>query len=465
MFVNREQELAALERWWETPGAGLSVVWGRRRVGKSWLLRHWADGKRAVVHVARNQPAGAELAALAAGLAAVAPTARRDLLARPFHDWDDAFDVLAEAAAGERLLVIVDEFPELLKASPGLESALRAIWERVDGTCQLKVVLCGSAVRAMEAVQQQDAPLFNRMTLRLQVHPFRVQEIGRMLPAASPLERAAAWGVCGGMPFYLAAWDDDQPFRANVQRLFCNDHALLLGEGEFVLATEDIAGGGRERLPEQVLRAVAGGSTSFTAVRSAVRALPTRVLSDLEGLRLLRRVQPVTERPSTKLSYYRIADNFLAFWLTVIERYRPAIEQGLGRQVLDVVLAEFDDFMGARWEDALRDHVRALAADGRLPGGIVDVGEVWRRQTGPQEDPCQLDLVAVAGRRREVAVLGEAKWAKRRSAGQLIADVRRKATEASLQLAPEPVYVACARDVLTNVPAGTLTVTAHDIFG
>jgi len=362
--------------------------------------------------------------------------------------------------------VVIDEFPELLKASPGLESALRAIWERIDGTCRLKVVLCGSAVRAMEALQSQDAPLFNRMTLRLPVHPFRVHEVAAMLPTATPLERAAAWGACGGMPFYLAAWDGSQPFQANLQRLFCDEHALLLSEGEFVLATEEVAGGGRERLPEQVLRAIAAGNTSFSEVRAAVRALPTRVLADLERLRLVRRVQPVTERPSTKLSYYRIADNFLAFWLAVVERHRPAIEQGLGPAIVDVLVAQFDDFMGARWEDALREHIRRLAAagDDAIPGDIVDVGEFWRRQAGPRQDPCQLDLVAVAGRRREVAVLGEAKWAKRRSARQIVADVHRKATDADLPLAARHVYVACARDVLTGIPEGTLAVTAHDIF-
>jgi AAA+ ATPase superfamily predicted ATPase len=127
MFVNRLEELTTLDQWWNQRGSAMAVVWGRRRVGKSQLLRHWALDKRAVIHVARNRALAEELAALSQAVAIIAPGSRRDLIARPFHDWDDAFDFLAAAAASEPLLIVIDEFPELLKSSPTLESALRAI--------------------------------------------------------------------------------------------------------------------------------------------------------------------------------------------------------------------------------------------------------------------------------------------------------------------------------------------------
>lgn len=463
-FVNRSTELAALDQWWAAPGAGMAVVWGRRRVGKSWLLKHWSADKRAIVFVARNRPIADELAALGIEAARVASPRRRNLAERPFTGWDDVFDTLADAAEDEPLLLVIDEFPELLKVTPGLESELRAIWERVEGTSNLKVILCGSAVRTMEALQGQDSPLYNRMTLRLHVQPFRVTEIAKLLPGADALERASAWGVCGGMPFYLSAWDTDQSFSQNVERLFLNEHGLLLSEGDFVLATEDIAGGKRDRLPEQVMRAIAAGHTSYSAIGSAIGTSPGRALASMEELRLVQRVQPVTERPNTKLSYYRIADNFLAFWLTVIERHRGAVDAGLGASLSNVVAAEFDDFMGARWEIALREYLRIGAADGRFGPDIVDVGEFWLRQTGPAEDPCQLDVVALEGRSRRVAIAGEAKWAMTKSAARLVAATKRKVTDAKLKTTPEVQWLACARDSLTDVPDDCLAVTAHDIF-
>ena len=66
--------------------------------------------------------------------------------------------------------------------------------------------------------------------------------------------------------------------------------------------------------------------------------------------------------------------------------------------------------------------------------------------------------------RREVAVVGEAKWAKKESASRMITDIRRKADDARLPLTTSPIWIACARDVLTHVPPDCLPITAHDIF-
>lgn len=462
-FVNRAQELAELDRWWDRKGSAMGVVWGRRRVGKSMLLRHWVRDKRVVFHVARNRPERDELRSLSHAVAHMGTNLRRDLVSRPFHDWDDAFDVLADLAAQEPLLLVIDEFPELLKLSVGLESALRSIWERVDGSSNLRLILCGSSVRIMEAIQEHSAPLFNRMTLRMQLHPFRVTEISKMLPHSTPSERAAAWGVCGGLPYYLARWEDGASFRDNVGSLFASDNAMLLSEGEFVLATEDLLGSSGERLPERVLRTIAAGHTSFSDIRNAVTSLPTRSLSELERNRLIAKVVPVT-MPDSKLTYYRVADNFLAFWLSIIEPHRPSIEQGLGASVLSVIVSSFDDYMGSRWEEAVREYVRMEAAAGRLREDVVAVGEFWRTKVGPAEDPCQLDVVALVGRSRKVGLVGEAKWSKKRPGRPLVADIRRKAADAKLDLAENPLWLVAAREELTGLPKGVIGVTASDVF-
>jgi AAA+ ATPase superfamily predicted ATPase len=463
VFVNRSQELAELDHWWDRRGSAMGVVWGRRRVGKSMLLRHWVAGKRSVFHVARNRPVVDELRSLSDAVARVGSPPRRNLVDRPFHDWDDAFDVLADMAEHEPLLLVIDEFPELLKSNPGLESALRSIWERIDGSSNLRLLLCGSSVRVMEAIQEHSAPLYNRMTLRLQVHPFRVADVAKMLPQATPSARAAAWGVCGGLPFYLARWDADRSFTDNIRSLFCSDGASLLSEGEFVLATEDILGARGEALPERVIRTIAGGHTSFSAIRSAINTLPTRALVELERNRLISKVVPITS-PNSKLTYYRIADNFLAFWLALVEPHRPSIEQGLGASVLPVLVSSFDDFMGSRWEEAVRQHVRIAANEGRLRPEIVAVGEFWQTQVGPADDPCQLDVVALVGRSRRVGLVGEVKWSKKRSAPPMLADIQRKAMQARLDLVDDPLWLLAARDELTRVPPGVITVTAADVF-
>lgn len=464
-FINRKRELAALDAWWDQPGPRFGVVWGRRRVGKSFLISHWARDKRVVFHVARNRSLRHELGQLSQLAHPFASDERRDLTRRPFADWDDLFDVLTYAAKDEPLLLVIDEFAELLQTDPNLESTLRALWERV-GESKLRILLTGSAVRAMEALQAERAPLFGRATLRLQLRPFTPGESALMLPNLSPAERAKAWGVCGGTPYYLALWDDHASFELNLERLVCTDQGILLNEGELVLATEDFAGGRRERTPEQVLRAIAAGRTKFSEIKDAINTDPTRPLQALRDLNLIDRVQPVRAKRDARRSYYRIADNFLAFWLSIVESHRPSIAQGLGSAIGQVMRQQFDDFMGDRWEEAFRAHLtRAAPYDDRL-ASAVEVGQFWKQNVADADDPCQIDAVVLTGRSRTVSLVGEAKWGTSANGQRLLTGLRRKARESGLPLADDLVYALCARETVTHIQPSkeVLTVTADDIF-
>jgi uncharacterized protein len=455
MFVNRRDELEQLEQWWTGPEAALGMVWGRRRVGKTALIQHFGSDRPAVFHTGGGRPAAAELAALARAGAPLLSDGARDLDARPFADWDDALETLAAAAAERPVLLVLDEFPALVETSPELPSLIRAAWDRLRSRTGLKLLLCGSAVRTMEAMQEERAPLYGRLDLSLLLHPFRPHEAAQMLPKLRPAQRALVWGLVGGMPLYLRWWDQAASLRANLTRLACTPGGQLLSEGQLVLATEGEGG----ELTRLVLYAIATGSTRFNEIEQAVRADPARTLDRLVALRLVDRVVPVTEDPRrTRRRIYRIADNFLAFWLGVLDRYRPEIERGLGPSILPALLGSLDDHMGGPWEEAFRDHLRRLAAAGELGEEIVAIGPFWRSA----EDPAEIDAVALAGRGREAVLLGEAKWAKRADAARLRADLERKSGGLS-RLAAEPRYAVCARERVDNAD-GVLAVTAGEIF-
>jgi hypothetical protein len=456
-FLDRERELELLEQWWSAPPESkLALLWGRRRVGKTALLQRFAEEKRAVFHTGAGRPLADELRILSRLAATVIDPGLRDLEARPFADWEDLLETLAGAARDEPLLFILDEFSELTTVAPDLESRMRAFWDRTRGRTKLRILLCGSAVRTMVAIQEERSPLYGRIELSLLLHPFRPHEAALMLPRLSPPERALVWGLVGGVPLYLEWWDQNASLDRNFLRLVCTPGGALLTAGELTLASE-LDGG---ELVRQILYAIAAGRTKHSEIENAVRADPARPLERLVRLGLVERMIPVTLDPRrTRLRLYRIADNFLAFWLAVVDPYRAEIERGLGRSILPVLKAGLNDFLGARYEEAFRAHLRLLAERGQLANDIVAIGPFWTSDAQPVE----IDAVALAGRAREAVLVGECKWARKVDGRRTRGELQRKA--AALPKLREPLRFAIgAREAVENVEADILPVTAVDIF-
>jgi len=454
-FVNRVTELAALERWWES-GSALGMVWGRRRIGKSMLLAAFAEGRRSVFHGGTRQAAPVELRRLAALVADSGLSAGRALDERPFASWDEALThlTLVAATASAPVLLVLDELPELTYGEPALASILRAWADAAGHRSPLRVLVCGSAVRAMQSLVEERSPLYGRFGVTLAVHPFAPHEAAILLDDLEPAERALVFGLLGGVPFYLSLWDQRQGVADNLHRLLLDPAGRLLAEGELLLATEGDAG----RQSGPILAAIGTGRTKFSEIADAVGNDPTRTLDHLVRLRLVERTIPITEDPRrSRRRLYHLADPFLALWFSVLDRHRSAIDRGLGETVLPVVMDSLDDALGHRYEAAMRQHLDRLARAGALGPDVVAIGPNWTNSGD------EIDAVVLAGRQRVAIALAEAKWARQVSAGRVEASLLRKS--ASLPtVADPPRLIVAARDAVTDPAPATLTITAADIF-
>lgn len=458
-FINRVSELAQLHEWWESPDDRPALVWGRRRVGKTALITEFASrlGAPSVFHIGGTRSAPAELAALSARAAAVTTRGQRNPQDRPYLDWDDALEHLATQAQDSPLLLILDEFPELMKSSPELPGVLRAFLDRPEGVGRLRLLLCGSAVRTMWEMQEYRAPLYGRFDLALQVHPFRPHEAAMMLPDLSPADRAVVYGIVGGTPLYLNWWRQEMTIEQNLLRLAGKPGARLLTEGELVLATEADTG----EYPAAVLEAIASGKTRHHEIADAIGVDPSRTLRQLLKLRLVERILPVTESAQrTRRKIYRIADPFLAFYLGPLNRYKSEIEQGAGPDVVEALTDSMSEHLGLIYEEAFRDHLRRRAARGELGPRVVAIGPWWK-----DDGQDQIDAVVLAepARTRVPVLVGESKWGKSVNAARLRSQLSRKAANLTKDV-DSLVYAICAREEVTHTGEGILPITAADIF-
>jgi len=463
VFVNRTDELAGLNRWWDRGDAQMGMVWGRRRVGKTALIQEFARDRPTISHTFAGRPPQDELRLLSLSAADVINDPVRDLRESPFRDWDEVFEVIGRAAAHKRILLVLDEFPDTLPTHPQLPNLIRAHWDRLRHHSQLRLLLCGSAVRTMEKLRETSAPLYGRFDLFLLLHPFAPSEVGKLLPALAPADRALVWGIVGGTPLYLSWWDQGRTVKDNLLDLACRPDGRLFVEGAQVLERETFGDLGR-----QVLFALGSGRTKFHEIANAVGTDPTRTLDRLIQLRLVERLVPVTDSDRSRRRIYRVADNFLDFWLSCLSRHGTEIERDMGSGVVSTLIQQLDDHMGGAWEQAFRIHLRALANLGFLKN-IVALDRFWRDPEGDPETGAgfrpsiEIDAVALAGLSRQPVLAGEAKWARVVDAERIRTSLEEKARWIPGAHPADMHFTVCARDRVEN-GGHVLAITAGDIF-
>ncbi|GMU58229.1 MAG: ATPase AAA [Candidatus Xenobia bacterium] len=412
MFLNRERELEFLECWWSR-GAGLAVLYGRRRIGKTELLRQFARRKPALVYVAAQTTLSEQLREFSAALEEAVPEAA----GVSFADWTSAWRFLA-ARSTQPLLLVLDEFPYLAEADPALPSVIQRAWDGGLKDSQLRVVLCGSSISVMErSVLAEKSPLFGRRTAQYLLESLDFREAGLFFPRLSTRERFHRFAVLGGVPAYCLQFDPEQDLWDGVRDRILAKGAFLRDEVTFLLMQEL-----REpRLYMAILTAIAEGRTRLGEI--ANRALgPSGAnqvsfyLQTLQTLGLIERVVPLTESQphKSRRGLYRLRDPFVRFWFRYVFPEQTRLEMGLLEQVLEQrIRPDFASFCAPVFEECCRQSL--LRA--RLAWSPARVGSWWSASS-------EVDVVAWDVAQRNLLV-GECKWSGRPVGENVLADLDR----------------------------------------
>lgn len=416
-FINREKELAILEDFRSRPGFQFLPVYGRRRVGKTTLLRESLKRGGGVYYLCRQVAEREQLASLGRVLG----EAFQDsfLAQRGFGDWDQFFDYMTERAgqAGERTVLVLDEYPYLLLSCPGISSRFQQAIDEKWSSTGLFIILCGSQMAMMEReVLGYKAPLYGRRTGQLKVVPFDYVESVDFFPERSTRTRMSFYAVCGGIPAYLAKLNPRLGVRANIMRNFGSDEEFLCQEPEFLL---------RQELHEvryyfSIVQALARGHRKLGLLVNETgldKALVGKYLKVLSDLHIVEREVPVLEeRPErSRKGLYRIRDNLFDFYFRFVFPNKHLLGVEDGRALYDQSIAPWlDQFVSLKAEDAARVLVRQ-----EFPH-LVRVGRQWDRNH-------ELDIVGV-DTKGQIGLFGEVKWWKGKPVGvNVLKDLRLKA--------------------------------------
>jgi uncharacterized protein len=414
-FVGRQRELAQLGDLLDLvrsggrtgrPGRAV-LIRGRRRVGKSRLVEEFAQ-RSSVPHVfftAAGLSRGEELTSFAAEVASsdLPEAARFADFATP-QTWDAALTLLAGILpADQPSMVVFDEMPYLVEEDPSFEGTLQKAFDRSLSRLPVLLVLIGSDLAMMEALNTYGRPFYQRGT-EMVVPPLNPAEVASMLaePAAEAID---AFLVTGGLPLILDEWPQGASLWEYLEFALKRPTSALIVSGERALAAEFPA----EAQARTVLSAIGHGERTFTLIGRAAGGLNpgalSRSLEILTRKRLVEAHLPLSTQPSKDTRYY-VADPHLRFWLSFIGPGMPAIERGRGDQVLSTIKSKWSSWRGRAVEPVIRQSLLRLPS-GILPEDTEAVGGYWTRTNAPEIDLVGADRSPIA---KKITMAGSIKW-------------------------------------------------------
>lgn len=369
-FVDRDVELSRLRDCYDSDEAELAVIYGRRRLGKTQLVQHsLTDRDDAVVYQATETTARLQLDQFV-DIAAEAFPGVTDIK----EDWESLLGYLGDQDA----VVVLDEFPYLIEADPSLPSVIQRLWDQRFQNTSGTLVLVGSSISMMEeATLLGNSPLYGRATEKLDLRPLRFAAAQEFLPDDyTPEERVFAWGVFGGVPYYLDGIDLDRDLGTVLTEEVLSQKGYLHDEPEYVLRTE---------LTEPnryfaILSAIAAGKAASNEIAQAIGIDGKQISTytqKLERLRLVERDVPITEeKAKSRRGRYRLRDPLFRFWFRFVYGNEDRYER-LGRDAYEAIIEpELADFVSPAFEMLCQEALPNLYPDELF----LDIGRWWYKE-------------------------------------------------------------------------------------
>lgn len=439
VFVGRENELNGLEQQYQRPGFEFSVIYGRRRIGKTYLIRQFIAGKTAIFFTGLEAGALINLESLSQAVHQL--TGQEGLAA--YRDFKALFSAVAGMARNRRMVLVIDEYPYLAAAAPEISSILQKFCDHDWQDTQLHLILCGSSMSFMERqVLGAKSPLYGRRTAQYRLMPFSYFE-SRQYLSDMPAETAAILHTAtGGVAEYLSFVDQSRSLADNLIALFLSGTGRLYEEPGNLLKQEL-----REpRVYNDLLDAIAGGASKSNEIATKAQlhsGALNHYLDSLIDMSIISKEKPFQNEQSRK-TIYRIEDGCFRFWYRYVMPNSNAIQSGLGRQVFEkIVEPDLPVFMGQGFEMIFFDYFDRLNATGKLPDLFTRRGRWWGNNPNLHREE-EIDLVGIG---TQMTCFGEAKWRQEKVDVSVLKQLEQKS---DLFLASQRYFICLSKSGFTE---------------
>ena len=413
MFIGRERELASLKEFYDRDGIGMTVIYGRRRIGKSTLIAEFVRDKKNIFYTATKVGKSRNLELFSRQVTDLFMPGVENI---SFHTTEAVFDFIDKNIGNDKVVLVIDELPYWAERDEALLSIMQKYIDTVWNDKNLKVILCGSALSFMEKkVLSEKSPLFGRRDSQIRLEAFNYLDAAKFVPDYSCEDKAICYGITGGVARYLSMIDPSKSIDENIARLFFRTDGYLYDETRNLLTQEftDIA------IVNNIIEQIASGENTLNTIAGKIGEKEPTVLYSLDKLTnvgLVEKKKCITDEKNKKKTQYVLKDYMFKFWYEFIPKATSVIEIGQGELYYQkAVKPVLHSFMGAVFEDMCRYYTLKQGITGEYGCFLTSVGSWWGTENITDENgniraqSADIDVVAISEIDKK-AVIGECKF-------------------------------------------------------
>lgn len=394
-FIGRERELNDLNELYRQDGFQMFVLYGRRRVGKTTLLNEFCKDKAAIFYSAEQSNDKRNLEKFSEQVFRHYGETNLE----PFSSWTNALSFIAERQKGGKLVLVLDEFPYLVRKNKALLSEFQHLIDHKLQETGLFMILCGSYMGFMEKeVLGSKSPLFGRRTGQLHMKPMDYHTSLRFLDGFPDEDKLKLYGALGGTPLYLGQAQSDKSLEENIKNNFLRVTAYLYEE-PFLLLRQEVQEPG---IYSAIIEAIAQGAAKANEISTKIgedSAKCLKYMKTLCQLGILYKETPFGEKETSRRTLYGISDFMFRFWYRYVFPNRTLVETGAGEAIWKKrIEPDYSSYMGLVFEKICQEYLLLQNAKGDLPFLFTSIGRWWQNPFSAKHEQIEIDLIARDGK-------------------------------------------------------------------